>query len=606
MNLAMISDTINKGTIRLLPTHLVNQIAAGEVIERPSSVVKELVENSLDAGATNILVQVTDGGKNKIVIQDNGKGMQAAELTLAVQRHATSKLPDNDLVNIKTMGFRGEALPSIGSISRLEIASRTANTATGYQITVEGGSVQPVKPAACKPGTCITVRDIFYATPARLKFLKSTTTEIARIHEVIQQLAMANPQVSFCVEHNNRKTLSYAAEKHLARLQAIMGKDFADNAARIEVEKPDCKLQGYGSIPTYNRGNAKMQFLFVNSRPVKDRLLNAAIRVAYQDFLSRDRHPYVALFLEINPEYVDVNAHPAKTEVRFTDAAAIRGLVISALRQTLQANSQQASTTIAGQTLNAFQPAIQRPAPVTQPSFSYQPQRSNSIPPSAQSFVTTMTQPLREENIPIANHDVPPMQKDLTDYPLGAAVAQIHKTYIVAQSSDGLVLIDQHAAHERLTYEAMKRELQQTGIRRQALLSPEIVDLDAKGKELILEKQQELTKLGLLIEPFGQSIIIKEVPALLKNVDAQQLVRDISEELKEHGSALSLTGCLHELYGNMACKNSIKAGRVLHQEEMNALLRKMEETPHSGQCNHGRPTYVKLHLNDIEKLFGRR
>lgn len=597
-------------TVRILPPNLVNQIAAGEVVERPASVVKELVENALDAGATRIDVTMNDGGRSLIVVTDNGQGMDDRSLALAVERHATSKLPDDDLTDIGFFGFRGEALPSIGAVSRLKITSRTPEGTSAWYVMVEGGRREGPVPAPHPRGTRVEVRDLFYATPARLKFLKAARTELNHAVDTLERLAMAHPHVAFTLTADGRTRLSFEAEggdlfdARLARLGAVMGKDFIPNAVPVAAERDGLQLTGHAGIPTYNRGNALAQYMFVNGRPVKDRLLHGAVRGAYQDFLASNRHPYLALFLECPPEDVDVNVHPAKAEVRFKDAGKVRGMIVGALKHALADAGHQASTTVSDAALGAMRP-----------EGSGQPQRaSHSLFAKARAGQAPILRDgLAEAQI---NYDAAPsaaMVEDdsytepAEDFPLGVARAQVHETYIVAQSDDGLVIVDQHAAHERLVYERMKAMLDDKGIDRQMLLLPEVVELDQAAAQGLADRADELAELGLVLESFGDgAVVVREVPALLGETDVQGLVKDLADELSDLGETLALKDKLADVCGTMACHGSIRAGRRLGGPEMNALLREMEVTPHAGQCNHGRPTYVTLKLTDIEKLFGRR
>ena len=595
--------------IRLLPPNLVNQIAAGEVVERPASVVKELVENALDAGARRIDVALREGGKALISVADDGCGMTPAELDLAVERHATSKLPDGDLGAIGTLGFRGEALPSIGAVSRLSIASRARGSSETWRLEVEGGRLGAPVPAAGPEGTQVTVRDLFFATPARLKFLKEPRTELSHAIDAVERLAMAHPGIAFSLTEEGRPARRYPAatgdlfDARLDRLSAVLGRDFAQNALAIDAQRPGMRLSGHAGVPTYNRATAQAQYLFVNGRPVKDRLLNGAVRGAYQDFLARDRHPVVALFLEIDPRLVDVNVHPAKAEVRFRDASEVRGLIVGALRQALNAAGHQASTTVAAAALDAL-----RPQAYPTPAYPAQAPRPNA---HLREELAAWQGPVAPASLP--GLSTPPatvqdhLPANMASYPLGAARAQVHGTYIVAQTADGIVIVDQHAAHERLVHERLKQALAETGLARQALLIPEVVELGEAGSARILARATELAELGLLVEAFGSgAVVVREVPAMLGQADVQGLVRDLAEEIADLDQHLSLKERLESVSGTMACHGSVRAGRSLNAEEMNALLRQMEATPHSGQCNHGRPTYVELKLADIEKLFGRR
>lgn len=587
--------------LRRLPDHLVNQIAAGEVIERPAAVVKELVENAIDAGSTRIDVVLRDGGAALIQITDNGRGMSADELALAVERHATSKLPTDDLVHIRTLGFRGEALPSIGSVARLSILSRTANSDQAHVITVEGGEKSAVAPAAGAQGTRVEVRDLFYATPARLKFLKSPRTEGDHVRDVLERLAMAHPEVAFSYTEEGRSPGRWPGPVDLAgRLSAVMGEEFGQSSLPVDMARGDITLTGRISLPTLNDSTQRHQYLFVNGRPVRDRVLLGAIRAAYMDVLAHDRHPRVALFFTIPPEEVDVNVHPAKTEVRFRDAQLVRGLIVSGLRHALAAGGQRTSVNVANDLVQRLQPAYQ-PAP-QQRSFYQAP--AYTSPQLADTVRDLYHAPL-DAPAPLAKTEVAALDEQI--YPLGAAVAQIHNTYILAQSQQGLVLVDQHAAHERLTWEKLKAQLEDTGVARQPLLIPEVVEIDDRDAERLLQAGEQLADLGLLVESFGQgALVVREVPALLARADIKALLRDVAAELAEGGGVTTLKKRLDDVLSSMACHGSVRAGRPMNIAEMNQLLREMEATPLSGTCNHGRPTHVTLSLPDIEKLFGRR
>ncbi len=614
--------------IRRLPPETVNRIAAGEVVERPASAVKELVENALDAGAARVEIQADGGGLSRILIADDGKGIPVEELPLAVERHATSKLaPDDagdvDLLRIHTLGFRGEALPSIGSVARLTITARSPGE-PAYAVTVEGGDQRPTAPAAFPGphGARVEVRDLFYATPARLKFMKSERAEAMAISEEIKRQAMAHEAVAFTLDLDGRTVLRLPAEHpgpegRLKRLAALLGRDFETNALLIDQERDGVRLSGYAGLPTYSRGNAAHQYLFVNGRPVKDRLLQGALRGAYADFLARDRHPSAALFLELDPLLVDVNVHPAKTEVRFRDAALVRGLIVGALRHALAAAGHRASTTVAADALagftahtgGAFSPSTPSARGFSGWSGWDRPVATDILPGlNERSARVEPTWDAASDTADLATRHSPLATSiDPVDFPLGAARAQVHATYIVAQTRDGIVVVDQHAAHERLVYERMKAQMAQGSVTRQALLTPEVVDLDPAETDHVLARADELAALGLVVEPFGGgAVLVRETPALLGDCDVQGLIRDIADDLAEHGAALALSERLGEVCGTMACHGSVRAGRVLSAAEMNALLRQMEATPHSGQCNHGRPTYVELKLADLEKLFGRR
>lgn len=627
--------------IRRLSPETVNRIAAGEVVERPASAIKELVENALDAGGTNIEIQADGGGLSRILIADDGKGIPRAELPLAIERHATSKLePDDagdvDLLRIHTLGFRGEALPSIGSVARLSITTRSRDESDAWAIQVEGGETRPLTPAPFPGphGARVEVRDLFYATPARLKFMKSERAEAMAISEEIKRQAMAHEAVAFTLSLDGKVTLRLPAEHpgdegRLKRLSALLGRDFEANALLIDQERDGVRLSGYAGLPTYSRGNAAHQYLFVNGRPVKDRLLQGALRGAYADFLARDRHPAAVLFLDIDPLSVDVNVHPAKAEVRFRDPALVRGLIVGALRHALHAAGHRASTTVAADALSGFQPhtgvtsgpAYSPSAPSAQGFSGWtgwsQPAAAAQIIPGLNERSARVEptwggpswpqQPAPDGDLATRHAPLAAEPQDPLDYPLGAARGQLHANYIIAQTRDGLVIVDQHAAHERLVYERMKAQMAEGAVTRQALLTPEVVDLDPAEAERVASRAEELAEMGLIVEAFGAgAVLVRETPAMLGDTDVQGLIRDIADDLSEHGQALSLKERLAAICGTMACHGSVRSGRVLSAPEMNALLRQMEATPHSGQCNHGRPTYVELKLADLEKLFGRR
>jgi DNA mismatch repair protein MutL len=601
--------------VRQLSEGIVNRIAAGEVVERPASVVKELVENALDAGARRIEIVTEGGGRRLILVTDDGGGMTADDLALAVDRHATSKLPDDDLMDIRTLGFRGEALPSIGAVARLAIVTRHAGQEHAWAIAVDGGHKSPVKPAALSRGTRVEVRDLFHATPARLKFLKSDRTETEAIREVARRLAMSRPDVAFTLAGEERAPLTWAPALpgptgRLARLADILGAEFRANAVEVGGGRDGFGIEGFAALPTLSRANALGQYLFVNGRSVRDKLLLGVVRGAYADYLPRDRHPVVALFVTLDPREVDVNVHPAKAEVRFRDAALVRSLLIGTLREALSREGQRAATTGGSATIAAFRPALaprgagwdwrRSPARPTDPRGFAAPQ-PRGLAEAAQTVfdVGTPAADVRPEASP------PPA--DLLERPLGAARAQVHENYIVAQTRDGLVIVDQHAAHERIVYERLKAALERDGVARQILLIPEIVELDEAAVEQLLQRQTELARFGLAIEPFGPgAIAVRETPALLGEIDARALVHDLAEHMAEWDLSLPLERSLMHVAATMACHGSVRAGRRLRGEEMNALLREMEATPNSGQCNHGRPTYVELKLSDIERLFGRK
>ena len=597
--------------IRVLPSNLVNQIAAGEVVERPAAVVKELIENAIDAGATRIDVALNDGGKSLIAVTDNGSGMTRRDLELAIERHATSKLPGDDLDDIGFLGFRGEALPSIGSVARLSITSRTADAESAWHITVNGGEKKGPVPAPLPRGTRVEVRDLFFATPARLKFLKASNTELTYAADAVERHAMAHPGISFTLQADGKTRLNLAAgllqgdlfDAHLERLSAILGKEFGANAVPVAAERDHLRLYGYIGLPTFNRANAMAQYLFVNGRPVKDRMLQAAVRAAYQDFLAPTRHPYVAIFLDVPRTEVDVNVHPAKAEVRFRDAGMVRGLMIGAIRHALAEAGHRASTTVAHAALGAIRPGIvggsPRPfAPRTAQAYGAAVAMQAPLDAVAEDSALFQVEPSAQ---PAANDAVD------VEFPLGVARAQVHETYIVAQTPDGIVIVDQHAAHERILYERMKDALAGAGVKRQILLIPEVVELGDVAAERLLSRSAELADLGLVVERFGTAAVaVRETPALLGDSDIAGLVKDLADELAAWDEGLSLKDRLGDVCGTLACHTSVRAGRRLNAAEMNALLRQMETTPHAGQCNHGRPTYVELKLSDIERLFGRK
>jgi DNA mismatch repair protein MutL len=603
--------------VRQLSETVINRIAAGEVVERPASVVKELVENALDAGASRIDILTDGGGRRLIHVTDDGEGMPRADLTLAVERHATSKLVGDDLLQIRTLGFRGEALPSIGAVARLAITTRHANEPHAWLITVEGGVKSPVKPAALGQGTQVEVHDLFYATPARLKFLKSDRAEAEAVREVVRRLAMSRPDVAFTLAGEERAPVTWAAALpgaagRLARLAHVLGPEFRANAVEVRAEREGVIVEGYAGLPTLSRANALGQYLFVNGRPVRDKLLIGVVRAAYADYLPRGRHPIVALFVTLPAPEVDVNVHPAKTEVRFRDNGLVRALLLHALKEALARAGQRAATTGGTATIAAFRPALPRrdwdwrrsPArPVTQ--FGGALTARNE--PAAEFAETAQAVFDVGGAAAAARVDVSAPAAELLDRPLGAARAQVHETYIVAQTRDGMVIVDQHAAHERLVYERMKTALDQNGVARQILLIPEIVELDAADVDRLSARTDELARFGLVLEPFGPgAVAVRETPSLLGEIDAGALVRDLAEHMAEWDETLPLERRLLHVAATMACYGSVRAGRRLRPEEMNALLREMEATPNSGQCNHGRPTYVELKLTDIERLFGRR
>ena len=616
-------------TIRILPNNLVNQIAAGEVVERPASVLKELVENSIDAGATSIEVTLADGGKSLMIVADNGKGMSKDELPIAVERHATSKLPDDNLFNINFLGFRGEALPSISSVARLSITSRVPGAENAWKIEVNGGEKSEVMPAALSKGTRIEVRDLFYATPARLKFLKTAASETGQCVDIMNRIALANPKISFYLNDEKGKKIALNAQQgelfdaRLKRLSEVMGREFEGNSFLIDAQRENLRISGFASLPTLNKANSLSQYLFVNNRPVRDKLLLGAIKGAYQDVLERNRYPMCALYFDIDPAYVDVNVHPAKAEVRFYDNALVRGLLVSAIRNALNQAGQRASNVM---DVSAFVQdqipefdvngvKLPETAALEETSFAFQtePLRphggfafqgySRSSGGSRQAVLPELERKFSvrtEESIPAAQ-----IQSEEVG-PLGLAKAQFHDTYIISQTEDSIIIVDQHAAHERIVMEKMKDNLARGKVASQMLLIPEVIDLKPSDKVRILENAEELAKLGLQVEEFGPSaVIVREIPALLGDCDVKSLIQDIVEEMAEWGKGFELTEKLHLVCATMACHGSVRAGRRLNIDEMNRLLRDMERTPHSGQCNHGRPTYIELKISDFEKLFHR-
>ena len=603
--------------IRQLDDAAANRIAAGEVVERPASAVKELVENALDAGATRIDIAHADGGKTLIRVTDNGFGIPADELVLALSRHATSKIDGSDLLNIHSFGFRGEALPSLGAVGRLTITSRFNGSSEAARISVNGGAIGPVEPAALTVGTVVKLRDLFHATPARLKFMRTDRAEAQAIGDVIKRLAMAEPHVGFTlrdVTGGGEGRVTFRADPQtgdmfdalIGRLRGILGADFTTNAMRIEAEREGLLLTGYAALPTYSRGAAVAQFFFVNGRPVKDKLLTGALRGAYSDFLSRDRHPAVALFLSCDPERVDVNVHPAKSEVRFREPGLARGLIVSALKHALAEAGHRASTTVSDATLGAMRPESPQ-------GRVYQMDCASQ---SALRGAYQLQQPIQQvgfqDGFTDFNHASGRVEPEAVvdegneALPLGAARAQLHENYIIAQTNDGMILVDAHAAHERMVEERLKKQIAEKGVAAQALLIPEIVEMSADDISRLLTAADDLTALGLTIEPFGgNAICVRETPAILGEVNARAMIEDIADELADLGQTQTVKDRIEAILSRVACHGSVRTGRRMSAPEMNALLREMEATPHSGQCNHGRPTYVELKMSDIERLFGR-
>lgn len=613
--------------IRELPETLVNQIAAGEVIERPAAAVKELVENAIDAGADRIDVDIRQGGKVLISVRDNGTGMNKQDIQICLKRHATSKLPSNDLLHLDYLGFRGEALPSIAAVSRLAITSRAHNGDEAWEICIEGGKQTRFQPAAHPEGTTVSVKDLFYATPARLKFLKSDQAEYAAVKDVVVRLALANPEIAFRLANNGNTVISTTSaqgelfERRLERIGQLIGQDFPENALQINAERENIKLTGFAGLPTLHRGAAQHQYLFVNGRPVKDKLLGGALRAAYMDVLARDRYPSAVLFIELSQAHVDVNVHPAKTEVRFKDPGIVRGLIVSAIRHALHEGGHRTATSVSQSALGRLQQ--NREQGFQSPSLPWN---------TGGDFPSSPSQPFNKDgfsDVPNPNFFYPGGGGNLAynyhgspapsaraeleteiaaqSYPLGAARAQLHECYIVAQTQKGMVVVDQHAAHERLVYERFKQQVAESGIESQGLLTPEIVELEDTALNLILEQADSLNKLGFEIVPFGKgAVAVQSMPVLLLGkADPAKLVRDLADEIIENGEITGLEKRINHILSTMACHGSVRSGRRLTVEEMNSLLRQMEETPLSGQCNHGRPTYVELSLNEIESLFGR-
>ena len=610
--------------IRHLSETVINRIAAGEVIERPASVVKELVENALDAGASRIEIATAGGGLALIRVSDDGDGMDGRDLAMSVERHCTSKLGD-DIDDIRSLGFRGEALPSIGSVGKLSIRSRTEGADAGHEIAVSGGRVAPLRPVAANRGTLVEVRDLFFATPARLKFMKGERAEAAAIAETVRRTAIAFPSVRFTLSGSDRATLDLAAcDGHAERVAQVLGREFADNALTVEAAREGVRLSGFASIPSYSRANSAQQYLYVNGRPVRDRWLAGALRGAYADVLPRDRHAVAALFLRLDPAPVDVNVHPAKADVRFRDPGLVRGLIVGAIREALARSGIRAATTGAEAMLAAFRPGSMgngsmgngnagngggngfaafhggwQPARATPPGFDAGSsfQRPLGLAEAASSY-----EPSADARAGFAE-----AAPDLTASPLGAARAQVHENYIVAQTDDSLVIVDQHAAHERLVYEALKQALAARAVPSQMLLLPEIVDLPEDDAERLAGHGELLARFGLALERFGPgAVAVRATPAMLGKVDVPRLVRDLADEIAETDTVETLKGRLDAIAATMACHGSVRSGRRLAPDEMNALLRQMEATPGSGTCNHGRPTYIELKLSDIERLFGRR
>ena len=607
-------ETMIRPTIKRLSDITINRIAAGEVVERPASVIKELLENSLDAGSTEIVVKIEAGGRNLISVTDNGCGMTREDMSVAVDKHTTSKLNGNDLLDIKYFGFRGEALPSISAVSRMTIRSLCGGESEAWKLEINGGDKREAEPTKCAPGTIIEIRDLFFATPARLKFLRTETTEVKHIQEIIRRIAFAHSNVSISLFVDNKESLSFQAGNEIKdRVHSILGKSFQDNSIPININSEGIKVSGFVSLPTYDRGTSNEQYLYINSRPVKDKLLMSAIRIAYKDFISRDRYPVVVLFIDMPSSLVDVNVHPAKTEVRFRDFNMMRSLLINGLKNALQAGGQRASSTIAEIALGAmntnheapraahYQPAFKREYSGNTPKQSYvapTPRR----PGITQEFIndfnqTPIVKGFEEQEAKIDHHE---------NHPLGAARCQLHECYIISQTEDSIVIIDQHAAHERLTYEKLKNALDNKLIDSQRLLIPEVIESDEDIVEKVLAIRGQLSECGLVVEPCTKkSIIVTSVPFIMDGCDVKKVMQDLLDDIVEFDDSVTLQEQIKEKLSTYACHHSIRSGRKMNIDEMNTLIREMEQVDHSGQCNHGRPTYVKLKLKDIEKLFGR-
>ena len=621
MNLEKYKIQNDQPVIKQLDEAAINRIAAGEVIERPSSAVKELIENSIDAGSTSISVDVADGGKTLIRVIDDGCGMTPTDLPLAVSRHATSKLNSDDLFNISTFGFRGEALPSLGAVSRLNIKTKGMET-DAAELSVDAGLISKIKPVAVNRGTVIELRDLFYATPARLKFLRTDRTELQEINKVIKGLSIAYPYISFKLRDisNNKDRLLFDTISELGksdvalkqRISKVIDASFIENSCAIEAERENLKLSGFAALPTFSRGSTNLQHIFINQRPVKDKILIGAVKAAYSDFLAKDRYPAVVLFLNCNPQFVDVNVHPSKLEVRFREPGVVRGLVVSAIRHSLAEAGHRASSTIANAALGAIKENN------SFSKFQYQSDLNKnssgkSIPNNIfggadsgnlGSFGSQQFEVLETPSGSFSDND---RTDELpSQFPLGAARGQVHENYIIAQTDDSVVIVDQHAAHERLVYEELKKQTAASSVKRQVLLIPEIIELSNTDITNLIKEKAQLLNSGLVLEKFGENaIIVHETPALLGDFNVKSLVLDILDEVSSSGNSQKLEDEIASILSRKACHGSIRSGRRLNHEEMNALLRKMEVTPYSGQCNHGRPTYIELKLKDIEKLFGR-
>ena len=604
--------------IQELSDILISRIAAGEVVERPSSVVKELVENSLDAGAKSVKIKIASGGRNLISVIDDGDGIVKEDLELALKRHATSKISGNNLLEISSFGFRGEGLASIASVAKLKLISRHKDAKQAYEITCLGGDLQKTSLANLSKGTIVTVTDLFYATPARLKFLRSERSENMFVTELTKKFSLANPDISFTLIIDDREILSYDASDFETRISKVLGKDFLQNSISMSYKQENYEFSGYISLPTYNRASNNLQYSFVNSRLIKDKIILNSVKIAYQDYLEKDRYPVVILFLKIPYIEVDVNVHPTKNEIRFRDSQKIRNMLISALKETIQKAEFKAAPEITNKALASFKKsnALHKTSHnvVSSPSAW----QATSTPKSnivAQNFVAWKPQETTEQSLFKSAVDIPPESVDRSkeiieeyfEFPLGSAVAQLHKTYIISQTKNGLIIVDQHAAHERLVYEKLKQTLNEEHIKTQKHLFSEMVELDEIHLDGLLNYKSQLLEFGVVIEKFGaKGIVIKETPEIFKEINIKKFITDLADNIIEFGESLNLNEKFTEIYGNHACHNSVRAGRILNIAEMNKILRDMENTPFSGQCNHGRPTYIELNKFDLEKLFGRK
>lgn len=611
-------------SIRRLPEDVINRIAAGEVVERPASALKELVENAIDAQSTRILIRLLKGGLDGIEVIDNGIGIPADEMRLALERHATSKLPDNDAIEaVTTLGFRGEALPSIASVARLTLESRTADSDSGWKIIVDNGHFEKEGIAPLPKGTRIKVDSLFARIPARRKFMRSAKSEYMACHDVVRRLAMTRPDIAFSLEHDGRRIFSLnGGESRQRRVAALIDRTLKDNSVTVEYQRDQMQLEGVASLPTFHRGLADHQYLFVNGRPVKDRLLIGSVRAAYHDLLAKDRHPVLALFLTLPNSDVDINVHPAKGEVRFRDSQAVRSLIVGALRESLDLSGFKSAQPADVQAMGKWQKSSELAAPskavpshesrqsLSDSGFLFKSRtieapKATSIP-TPQGTASDLWSAATKSPLPPMGRNSATDSSEQSDFPLGLARGQIAATYIIAESKDGLVIVDQHAAHERLVMERMRRALQNGQVTSQRLLMPDVVEMDEVSCDLFEQRQDEFAAMGLETERFGhEAILVRATPAMLGNCEVKAMIKDLAAEIAAYDQSLLLKEKFDHIVATMACHGSVRAGRLLSIAEMNALLREMEITPHSGQCNHGRPTWVKLGHKDIEKLFGR-